>query len=323
VTLASERVSTALGDTARIVNEQLTQQRVRLDGDLQDQEKLTQEKATGIETQIVTLQAQLAQLDEQIAIQQRQNTSAHELLKKIAPLLAKGYVAAIQVQQQEVAALDAEAQGKTLARQRLDAQQQLATAQDQLRQLPLTSAAQKHDLEGKRAEIERALAENAVQRTTVWHAPKDGIVSSLFIKSGQAVNAGQILLAIVPKDSPLQAQLLVPSSAIGFIQPGDPVVLRYQAYPYQKFGLHQGRVKVVSRSAMTPAQVTNLLGQQARESLYRVDVELSAQKVEAYGTDEPLKPGMALEADILLDRRRLIEWVLEPLHSMGKKLSGN
>ena len=115
--------------------------------------------------------------------------------------------------------------------------------------------------------------------------------------------------------------MLLPSRAIGFIEPGSRVVLRYQAFPYEKFGQQYGRVDDVSRSALSPADVASLVGQQAREPLYRVQVALDRQTVPAYGKAEPLKPGMALEADILMERRRLIEWMFEPLYGIGHRLA--
>jgi membrane fusion protein len=59
---------------------------------------------------------------------------------------------------------------------------------------------------------------------------------------------------------------------------------------------------------------------QAGEPYYRVVVALDLQSVMAYGKAEPLKPGMLLEADILGERRRLIEWVFEPLYSLNGHL---
>ena len=94
------------------------------------------------------------------------------------------------------------------------------------------------------------------------------------------------------------------------------MLLRYQAFPYQKFGHHAGRVVRVSRSAIVPADG------QAQEPYYRVLVELDRQTVTAYGKSEPLRPGMALEADILGERRKLYEWVLEPLYSLNGKIGG-
>ena len=135
---------------------------------------------------------------------------------------------------------------------------------------------------------------------------------------------GQPLLSLLPGDGTLEAELLVPSRAIGFIEPGDSVLLRFQAYPYQKFGHHQGRVERISRSALNPAEVGSLVGSaQAGEPLYRVTVKLAGQTVMAYGNAEALKPGMLLEADVLGERRRLIEWIFEPLFSLRGKFSRN
>jgi membrane fusion protein len=114
----------------------------------------------------------------------------------------------------------------------------------------------------------------------------------------------------------------VPSRAIGFIEPGSRVVLRYQAFAYQKFGQQYGRVADVSRSALTPTEVNALVGQQPREPVYQVKVTLDSQQVLAYGKPEPVKPGMALDADILMERRRLIEWVFEPLYGMAQRMAG-
>jgi membrane fusion protein len=96
----------------------------------------------------------------------------------------------------------------------------------------------------------------------------------------------------------LQAQLLVPSRPVGFIEPGDRVLLRYQAFPYQKFGHHGGKVIRVSRSAINPETT----GAQTTEPYYRVLVALDRQDITAYGRPEPLRPGMVLDADILGER---------------------
>jgi membrane fusion protein len=93
------------------------------------------------------------------------------------------------------------------------------------------------------------------------------------------------------------------------------VLLRYQAYPYQKFGHHVGQVVRISRSALTPERGAASAG---AEPFYRVLVSLARQTVTAYGEEEPLRPGMVLEADILGEHRRLVEWVLEPLYTLGR-----
>ncbi|HET7266479.1 MAG TPA: hypothetical protein VFJ15_00055 [Oleiagrimonas sp.] len=118
----------------------------------------------------------------------------------------------------------------------------------------------------------------------------------------------------------LEAQLLVPSGAIGFVHKGTPVVLHYQAFPYQKFGAQRGKVLQVSRSALTTTAVSALLGQPAPpKPLYRVEVKLARQTIKAYGEPQALMPGMTVDADLLLDRRRMIEWIFEPLYGIARK----
>jgi membrane fusion protein len=129
---------------------------------------------------------------------------------------------------------------------------------------------------------------------------------------------------IIPSDTMLQAQLFSPSRAVGFLREGQRVLLRYEAFPYQKFGFQEGVVVSVSRSAVSPAEMTQQLAglntlYGANEPIYRVIVNLKQQTVAAYGKPMPLQPGMKLEADVLLESRRLVEWMLEPLFSISGK----
>jgi membrane fusion protein len=321
IEISGELDSAALGGTRALVSVQLRAQRTRLDADLDDQQRLADAQTRGLHEKLATLRDQVAQIDAQLELQRKQTDSAQQLLDKIAPLRDKGYVSAIQMQQEEANVLSGRSQLKALQRQRLDAQQQMADARQQLAQIPLTLAAKQNDTHRALAEIDQQLAQNEAQRALVLRAPADAIVSTLPVDPGQAVAAGQTLLTLMPNGSELQAQLLVPSSGVGFVRAGDRVVLRYRSYPYQKFGLHYGHVAQVSRSALTPSEIVAVTGQQATEPLYRVAVKLDDATVLAYGKAEPLKAGMALDADILQERRRLIEWVFEPLYGLSRRVA--
>ena len=172
-------------------------------------------------------------------------------------------------------------------------------------------------------DIEQKLAQNEVQRAVILRAPSDGTVTTLLASPGQAVVPGESLASILPRGSRLQAQLLVPSRSVGFIAPGSRVVLRYQAYPYQKFGQQYGHILSISRSALTPSQLLALTGKRAGHSLYRVKVRLDRQSILVYGKPQALKPGMSLDADILMDRRTLLQWVFEPLYGLGRHFLGS
>jgi membrane fusion protein len=135
------------------------------------------------------------------------------------------------------------------------------------------------------------------------------------------------LMSIVPAGSNLEAQLFSPSRGIGFVRPGQRVLLRYQAFPYQKFGLYEGVVTSVSHAAVGPSELaqqlrglTSLYGTQ--EPVYRITVGLARQTATAYGEAVPLQPGMQVEADVMIETRRHFEWVLDPLYTLTGRLHG-
>ncbi|WHZ20057.1 MAG: HlyD family secretion protein [Rhodanobacteraceae bacterium] len=322
VEVAADLVS-SMGDTHAVVSAQLRAQETQVRATLANLQPQANEQSRDLRNRIGMLQAQVRQIDVQLALQRKQVITATSFVSKIQPLVTRGVVSVAQFNAYQSAALNDQAQEKALERQRLDTEQQLSALQAQLTQLPLDTTAKANQLRGQLAQLDAQLAENAAQAGTVLRAPRAGIVSTLLVKTGQNVVAGQPVLSILPQGSKLEAQLLVPSSAIGFVAPGNRVVLRYQAYPYQKFGQQYGKVVQVSRSALSNAEVASLLGQNVAVPLYRVLVALDRQHIDAYGKAEALKPGMALNADILLDRRSLWQWVFEPLYGLRQQLAAN
>ena len=321
--VSTERQSLA-GDTAGMVMAQLQAQHVRLGVDLDDLSRLETQQGSGLEQRSALLRAQLGAMSAQRDLARHQAANSAALLARIAPLGSKGYISAFEVARQQAAKLETEAQVKALDRQRIELRQQLAAAEDQRAQLPLTIASQRSALERQRAGIEQSMAQVEADRAAVLRAPQSGRVSAVLVAAGQPVSAGQALLAIVPSGSALEAQLLIPSHAAGFLRPGQRVAIRYAAYAYQKFGLQAGTVQQVTQNALTQAEISTLLGGQAPpEALYRVRVRLDHQHITAYGRQQTLKPGMALEADLMLERRRLLEWVFEPLYGFAQGLPGD
>lgn len=311
--LTGHLYSTNFGETHAIIAQKLNAQRSELKSDLQQQEKLLRQRDASLRRQIKLLKSELIQVKGQLDIRKEVVAGNKELYERIRPLMSNGYVSATQLQQYHLALLDAQGQLKSMLRQQFDIRQQLDIANQQLAQLPIEFTTKRNDIERQIAIVDQSIAQNDTQGEIVQRAARDGVVSTILFGAGQMVNAGQPLMSILPLDSPLQAQLLVPSRAIGFIKQGGRVVLRYDAFPYQKFGQQYGSVTDVSRSALTPAEIRSLIGEEAQTPLYRVQVALDRQYVVAYGKDETIKPGMSLNADILLDRRTLLEWVFAPL----------
>ncbi|MHB1615742.1 MAG: HlyD family efflux transporter periplasmic adaptor subunit [Metallibacterium sp.] len=312
--------SASLGSAAAVEIAQLRDEQLKLQGDLIDQRALAQSQADALRSHVTSLDAQLAQVSGEIALERQSVGSLEALLAKIEPLGKKGYVSALEIQQQQQAVLSGRSQLKSLISQRAALQSQLSDAQQQLAQVPLQIATQRHATQNQVAQLQSTLAQVEAQARQVLRAPRAGIVSAVVVKSGMSISAGETMLSIEPRHSKLVAQLLVPSSAIGFIHPHEPVLLRYQAFPYQQFGLRHGTVTEVSRSALDPTEAAALLGAPVKASFYRVLVALNRQTVRAYGQWQPLKSGMALTANVMLDKRPLIDWIFEPLLGMKQRI---
>ena len=154
---------------------------------------------------------------------------------------------------------------------------------------------------------DRQVLQQQAEQQGVVVAPVAGLVTMLQARPGVAVRAQQPLLALLPAASTLRLELQVPSQALGFVQAGQRVTLRLDAFPYQKFGVQQARVIDV---AGTPEP-----GADGRP-FYRIVAALDQQSMMAYGVEQRLLPGMLASADIRVDERSLLEWLLEPLYSI-------
>ncbi|KGQ18604.1 HlyD family secretion protein [Lysobacter dokdonensis DS-58] len=263
----------------------------------------------GTHRQLAAAHKQLHQTEAAIATRREQVRLGRVTTARYARIAADQYVSQAQLDQQAQAVLDLVDQQQALEREATTIRRGIMQMEQALQELPAQRHAKEAATQRDLAQLQQERVQQEAGGAMLVKAPVGGLVANRLVEPGQAVQAGQPLLTLLPQGSRLQAQLLVPSRAIGFIEPGSAVLLRYQAYPYQKFGHYSGRVVRVSRSVVAPTNSDS-------EPVYRVLVELDAQTVTAYGKPEPLRAGMVLEADILSERRRLYEWLLEPLYSV-------
>jgi membrane fusion protein len=94
--------------------------------------------------------------------------------------------------------------------------------------------------------------------------------------------------------------------------------MRYDAFPYERFGQYRGVITEIGRNVWTQGERIGPLS--AKEPVYRVDVSLERQDVAALGQEFPLRPGMLVNADLLLERRTLLEWLFEPVLQLKGRL---
>jgi len=263
------------------------------------------------------LEAERVELDGELDAIRAREWLAQDTLRRFDELERLGFVSPAQRQQKAQESLEHRTRRHAASRARLALDREIAGLRLSLTEIEARSRAQISALDAQLAGLDQELLDRRAGAEAVVTAPAAGTVAALLVESGQVVGSGAILLTLLPEGSPLQAHLFAPSRAVGFIRAGQDVLLRYPAFPYQKFGSQRARVLSVSRSALAPAELGFTPPDGSREPLYRVKVALDRQTVRAYGRIEPLQAGMQVEADVILDRRRLIEWVFEPLLSLA------
>ncbi|MBS3896350.1 HlyD family efflux transporter periplasmic adaptor subunit [Silanimonas sp.] len=321
--LAMPRATLAGGDTAQAVQAAIAERQEGVAGGFASQREQLKAQEAGLELQMASTQAELRQIEAELGTRRAQHRLAQQTTQRLQELRARQFITELQWKQQQAAELEQLGQVQALERQLFVLHRQRTQLQQAQRELPSRLAALEAAEQRERASLDQEAVETGARAEAVIRAPLAGIVATRLGQPGQAVQAGQPLLSLLPAASQLEAHLLVPSRAIGFVAPGDAVLLRYQAFPFQRFGQHPGRVQRISRSALGPSEQMSLLGTtQLGEPHYRIVVALEKQTVRAFGQDEALKPGMLLDAHILGERRTLWEWVLEPLYALSGSLAG-
>ena len=317
-------LDTAGGDTQARVLQALQVQRETLSDNLARNRAAQKEYVAQMAARRDTLAAQAEMLAAQEKLLASRRALAAKNEARYQRLMKQDYVTreAYEGQMQERLSLDVQLQ--QLKRERNSAQQQLLALANEETQQNDSFAREAHELSRQQAQVEAQIAETESRQEIVLRAPQDGIVSALLVEVGQQAQAGQPLLALVPQEARYEANLYALSHNMGFVHPGQTVYLRYGAYPYQKFGQYAAQVRDVAKTAAPLNELTDTAFPALQnQSAYRIRAELAQDFILAYGEKQPLMAGMQFEADIVQDRRRIYEWMVEPLFSIREKWSTN
>ena len=302
----------ASGDTQAAVLRSLAARESSLAAAATQQDSLYQSQLAALSRRWADMQREREALDAEAALAERRVRLAEESRARLESLRADNFVSPAQVQAKAEELLGLQAQAQALERQRGLHAREMAALEAQRRDLPLEHARRQGEIVRERAELAQAGAESEGRRSLVVRAPQDGVVSGLNAQPGQTVTPAVALASLVPAGARLQAHLYAPSSAVGFLRTAQPVLLRYDAFPYQKYGQQHGHIEQVSLAPVSPAEISGLSGA-PREPMYRIAVTLARQDVQAGPEARPLVPGMQLEADVPVERRRLVEWLFAPV----------
>jgi membrane fusion protein len=271
------------------------------------------------------LKAQIAALDaERSAARALRISSAERLriaeehLERGRTLTAGGFISADDLRRREEAVIE-QRQGRVDAQAReIALTARIAELHARHARHPHVVAQEHHEIEARLAALLQRRAQLESERSYAIRAEVGGHVTAVQAEVGQPVDSARPLMTIVPADARLEAELYVPSRAIAFVSRGQRVRLMCDAFPHERFGMTYGVVSAVSASVLSPDEILTPVA--VGEPVYRVLVRLEHDSIAAYGIGTPLKAGMALSADLVLEERSLAEWLLAPLFAARKRM---
>ncbi|KZN40332.1 toxin [Pseudoalteromonas luteoviolacea CPMOR-2] len=316
--IASAKHSTQALELNQALVNQYTFQLKNIERLIAQQEQQFQLDLNELTLQKVSAKKRLDELtSQQVTFSQRLDLNK-QMVSQISTLKGTGYISELELQRQKDTLLSLQQQSSNIRTEKLSLESQIEQFDTQLEKLPLGHEERINQLKSERAQLKIQLTSIEQQRLGELRAPKAGVVTGLLAKVGKNVVSGQKLLSVIPENSQMQAVIYVPTSAFGFIEQGQQAKLRYHAFPYEKFGIYGGEIKQISTSLILPEEA--IIPGIISEPAYRVIVSLSEQDIQAYGKSTPLRAGMMLDADIIIEERSLLRWLFDPVFSIKGQL---
>ena len=316
--ISLERATAASTSTGSVVSGELTQRRGSLEKEQGQMRELAEQQLQQVRKKALDLQNEISQIGNEIRLQAQRLTSAKAEALRWAQLAEKKFASEVAARQKQDEATDQDIRLQALKRQKSTLERDLSAAKLEEPSVALRARAQEEQVNRQISELQQTMVQEAAKRETIIRAPITGIVTNITVSSGQSVAADAAFATILPKGSKLQVELLVPTRAIGFVTKGKEVSLRYEAFPFERFGQYRGVIAEVSQTVWSPGDKVGPLT--VREPAYRITATLDRQSVEAMGQQIPLRSGMLVNADILLEKRSLLEWIFEPVLQLRGRL---
>ncbi|THC41838.1 hypothetical protein C2862_17015 [Massilia sp. Mn16-1_5] len=300
----------ASGEVSEIVSRQLAAEVRSLDNQQRFRIAQNQERRLALQQRVESLAAEIKQVKEELILAQRRLRLAERSLKQYESLQASGYMSSAQVQQKQEDLLDLETRASNVVRNIVQLEANRRDVEAELRGLDTAMASELSEISRAKSSLAREMAENSSRKSLMITARESGVLTTVTNQAGQAVSVGQVLAVIIATAQPtpksessigeLEAHLYAPSRAAGFVARGQEVLIRYQAFPYQKFGLQRGVVSDISTAPFAPGELPSSLASTIlsnaqqnsnrfnNEALYRIKVRLARQTIKTYGKEQGL-----------------------------------
>jgi hemolysin D len=126
------------------------------------------------------------------------------------------------------------------------------------------------------------------------------------------LQSGQTIAEIAPQGSPLVFRAKLPSPESGFLRVGQPVKLKFDAYPFQDYGVVQGYVRWISPDSKVEETA------QGKLEIFELEVTLEQTYIQTQNKRVALTPGQTATAEVIVRQRRLIDFILDPFKKLQK-----
>jgi membrane fusion protein len=318
--------STLSTDVQARVLRSLDERRRSLEDAARQQAQLAEGEQLSLQRRLDEMKREQQQIEAEAALHRQRLALAQQALDRLESLSRDQFISPAQVQTKKEELLGLRAQAQALERQRATLARDRAALEGEKRGLPVQLKSRQGAIARDLAALSREAAEQDAVRQIVVRAPQDGTVSAVLADAGQSVSPASALASLIPAGAQLQAHLFAPSGAVGFVRPQQEVRLRFEAFPYQKYGHQTGHVLQVSRTPLAAPELAGLPlsvpagADGAAEPMFRITVAMDHAELQAFGAAQPLVAGMRMEADVLLERRRLIEWLFAPVLGLGQRI---
>ena len=182
-----------------------------------------------------------------------------------------------------------------------------------------------HDYFDKEGGLLEAVAQlkqaQYIKQTLAIKSPIDGTVSGLAVHTaGGVVTPGQLLLTIVPAGGDLILEAYLNNKDVGFVNVGQEVAIKIEAFPFTRFGLIKGVVTTIAADSIerqgekpTKAKESDLDERAQITNNYQIRIALDRSVMSDQGQSMPLASGMVATAEIKTGKRTLISYLLAPL----------
>ena len=286
------------------------------------QRRLSMESQKNYQAQMQTNSENIARLEAALVTNHRDQAGLQAQVnvlkdaeKMQADLVAQKYAIRSRLLDAQEKVIESERNLEMSKNRELEIQRELAAAQSQKRTFD-TGWRQKileemlsveRERDAVNEQLQKAERRNSLVNLT---APADGVILDIAkLSQGSVVRGAETLFTLVPLGSELEAEVQIDPEDIGYLKLGDTVHVKLDAFPFQKHGMLQGKIRTISEDAFRKDSAT----ERKEDGFYLSRIHLDSTRLNGLPAQAKLMPGMTVTAEITVGKRSVMSYILWPL----------